>query len=293
MPAIIKRLVVAGLAAFALGAVATSAAEPALWAIKDGQSTIHLFGTIHVLEFGMEWQSPKIAKAFNDSADLWLELTDDDPATLQPLIASLGLDPEHPLSGKLSASELARVDAAARTAGLPNGEEAFDTMRPWMAAISLAAVPILQSGFDSDLGADHVLKSQAMAAGKALHAFESAAQQLHFFADLPAAEELDILRSALDDVAKGPDKIREMAAAWLAGDVPAITGVFAEFSEPQYRALYQVLIAQRNEAWATKLVQRLKTGSGTSFVAVGTGHLVGPDSLIVALAKRGIAAERE
>jgi uncharacterized protein YbaP (TraB family) len=290
----LKRLTAAGFALCLFGAgPAPAAAEPALWVIRDGRSTIHLFGTIHVLKSGTHWQSPKIAQAFGDSGDLWLELTDDDPATMQPLVASLGLDPAHPLSGKLSPGDLARVDDAAKAAGLPNGEQALETMRPWLAALSLTTLPVVQAGFDPNEGADRVLKRQALAAGKTLYAFETGGQQLHFFADLPPADEMEILESTLDEIADGPDKIKEMADAWLAGDVPAIGKLFAEFAEPQYQALYQVLIVHRNQRWAEKLAERLKNGRGTSFVAVGAGHLVGPDSLIAALAKRGITVERE
>jgi uncharacterized protein len=295
VPAMLKRPALAGLAAlvvFALGTV-PAAAEPALWAIRDGNSTIHLFGTIHVLKSGLDWQSPKIAKAFGDSAEVWLELTDDDAPGVQPLVASLGLDPTHPLSSKLSASDLARVDGAAKAAGIPIGEQAFDTMRPWLVAVSLTTLPIVQAGFDPNQGADHILKQQALDTGKTLRGFETAEKQLHFFADLPPAEEMEMLQSTLDEVAEGPGKIREMADAWLDGDVPAIGKLFAEFSEPYYRALYQTLIVARNQAWADALAKRLKTGSGTSFVAVGAGHLAGPDSLIAALAQRGITVERE
>jgi hypothetical protein len=290
----LKRLTAAGFVLWLAGtAIEPAAAEPALWAVKDGRSTIHLFGTIHMLKDGADWQSPRIARAFDASGDLWLELTDDDPETMQPLVASLGLDPAHPLSGKLSSGDLARVDDAAKAAGLPNGEHALDTMRPWLAAVSLTTLPMMQAGFDPSAGADHVLKQRALAAGKTLHAFETSARQLHFLADLPPADEMDMLRSTLDEINEGPDKIREMADAWLAGDVPAISKLFAEFAEPRYRALYRVLIIRRNQLWADKLVARLKSGRGTSFVAVGAGHLVGPDSLIAALARRGITVERE
>jgi uncharacterized protein YbaP (TraB family) len=287
--ALVKTLALIALVAGA----APARAEPALWAIKNGRSTIYLFGTFHALESGKDWQSPKIANAFAASGEVWLELTDDDAATMKPLMGRLGLDPAHPLSSKLSTDDLGRIDAVAKTAGLPAGEKSLEPMRPWFAALSLTALPIVQAGFDPEDGADHVLKRQALAAGKKLQAFETAERQMHFFADLPAGEELSILRSSLDDIAAGPDKIKAMAGAWLDGDVAKIAALFAEFDDPKYRGLYKVLIHDRNQAWAMRLAERLKTGSGTSFVAVGAGHLAGPDSLLVALAKRGFTAERQ
>ena len=49
------------------------------------------------------------------------------------------------------------------------------------------------------------------------------------------------------------------------------------------------LLKNRNEDWASKIEVMLK-GSGVSFIAVGAGHLVGPDSVQNRLALRGISA---
>lgn len=289
----VKRLIAFVSMCGPLLAVAPASAEPALWAVRSAQSTIYLFGTIHMLKSDMDWQSPKITRAFAESGDLWLELTDDDAGAMQPLVTKLGLDPTHPLSSRLSPADLARVDAAAKTAGIPFGERTLDPMRPWLASVSLAAGPMLQAGFDPASGADHVLKQEALDAGKSLNAFETAEKQMHFFADLPPKEELLLLTSTLDDVAEGPGKIEEMAKAWQDGNVASISKLFVDFKEPKYRALYKVLLVDRNQAWAARLQDRLKTGHGTSFVAVGAGHLAGPDSLIVQLERRGIKVERQ
>jgi uncharacterized protein YbaP (TraB family) len=48
---------------------------------------------------------------------------------------------------------------------------------------------------------------------------------------------------------------------------------------------------QRNRVWADD-IQRKLTGSGTSFIAVGAGHLVGRDSVQELLASRGVEVTR-
>ncbi|MEQ1726686.1 MAG: TraB/GumN family protein, partial [Sphingopyxis sp.] len=35
--------------------VATTDADPALWVVRDADTTIYLFGTIHVLRPGLSW----------------------------------------------------------------------------------------------------------------------------------------------------------------------------------------------------------------------------------------------
>src|SRR5271156_5170963 len=146
----IKRLLLACLAS--LTVFGSAAAEPALWAIRDGKSTIYLFGTFHLLQTGTDWQSPKIVKAYTRSSEIWLELLDDDQATMQPLMAQLGTDAAHPLSRRLPVDELARLDKRAQLLGLP-GEKMLDGMRPWAASLTLIAVAYQRAGFDPTRGA--------------------------------------------------------------------------------------------------------------------------------------------
>ncbi|MDB5457393.1 MAG: GumN family protein [Caulobacter sp.] len=281
-----------GLAALALtaAAAAPAVAEPALWAIRDKDSTIYLFGTVHVLKPDTAWRTPKIAQAFESSGALVMEIQQpDDPATLRPLVSQYGLDPTAPLSGKLTPADLARLQAAAASLGLPAA--GLEPMRPWLAALSLSLVPVLKAGYDPKSGVELVLTAQAKAAGKPITAFETAEQQIRFFSDMPPAAELALLTSTLDEVGEGPARIDAMVTAWAAGDQAALEAEFVAEMKGKYPGLYERLIAGRNRDWARQLKTRL-AGSGVSFVAVGAGHLVGPDSVQAQLAKLGIAAER-
>jgi uncharacterized protein YbaP (TraB family) len=281
-----------GLAALALTAAvaAPAVAEPALWAIRDKDSTIYLFGTVHVLKPDTVWRSAKIAKAFGDSGELVMEiLQPDDPAAMRPLIMRYGLDPAAPLSSKLSPADQARLRAAAASLGVPAAS--LEPMRPWLAGLSLSLAPVLKAGYDPKSGVELVLTAQAKAAGKPITAFETAEQQVRFFADMPPAAELALLTSTLDEVAEGPAKIDAMVTGWAAGDQAALEDAFVADMKGKYPGLYERLIASRNRNWAQQLKTKL-AGSGVSFVAVGAGHLVGPDSVQAQLAKLGIVAER-
>jgi uncharacterized protein YbaP (TraB family) len=54
---------------------------------------------------------------------------------------------------------------------------------------------------------------------------------------------------------------------------------------------YKTLFSDRNANWAGWIANRMAQ-PGTVFVAVGTGHLVGPDSVQTQLAARGIQSAR-
>lgn len=285
------RRAAAGLASvLALGFSGSALAEPALWAIKDQDSTIYLFGTIHVLKPDTKWRSPRIDKALADSGDLTLEIVGaDDPAVMQPLILKYGLDPAHPLSSKLTPETFQHASTLAKDSGVP--PQALNMMRPWLAAVSLSLAPVIKAGYDPKSGVEQVLIKEVAAAGKPENAFEVPEQQIRFFADLPPKTEAEFLSATLDDVDEGVGKIDKMVGAWAAGDIKALEAEFISEMKGDYPELYELLIVKRNEDWARQLKTKL-AGSGVSFVAVGSGHLVGPDSVQVQLAKLGIKAER-
>jgi len=285
-----RRLAAGLVSILALGAAVPAVAEPALWAIKDKDSTIYLFGTVHVLKPETQWRSPRIDGAIKASGDLVIEVQGaDDPAVMQPLIMKYGVDQAKPLSTKLSAEDLKRAQTLAQTAGLP--PQAIEPMRPWLASITLAMMPILKAGYDPKSGVEGVISTLMKADGKPAGAFETAEQQIRFFADMSPQAEIGLFKSTLDDADEGPAKIDSMVAAWAAGDLKALEGEFVTEMKTTYADVYDVLLTKRNIDWAGKLKTKLD-GSGVSFVAVGAGHLVGPDSVQVQLAKLGIKAER-
>lgn len=276
--------------ALQLTGTAPAKAQPAMWVIKDSDSTIYLIGTVHLLRHETEWDATKVKKAVTESTQLWLEAADlDNPAALAPVMAQLGMDIEHPLSSKLNATQKQKLSSVADTYGLPL--ETFESMKPWMAAMLCTVLPLQKAGFDPNSGVDHLLKAQATKEGDQIHGFETAEEQIRFFAEMSEADQIAFLEETLTDVAKGISELEKLAQAWIDGDVETIGKILDAELKKQSPALYQKLLVQRNIAWADKVVKILK-GSGVQQIAVGAAHLAGPDSLQVQLAKRGIKVER-
>lgn len=277
-------------ATLALGAAVPAAAEPALWVLKDHDSTIYLFGTVHYLKPETQWRSAKIDKALADSAELILEVAGlEDPSRVAPIIRSYGLDMARPLSSKLAPKERARLAEAARAMSIP--PERMEPMRPWLAAMTLTTAPALKAGYDPNSGVENVLTAAAKLAGKPISGLETAEQQIRFFADMPEATQIAFLEATLDDVDDAATQLDRMVDGWAKGDVRVLEHEAIDELKRDYPALYEVAVSRRNRAWADQLKTKL-AGSGVSFVAVGGAHLVGPDSVIVELQKRGLKAER-
>jgi uncharacterized protein YbaP (TraB family) len=284
-----RRLSLALVAVLAMAA-SPVLAEPALWAIKDKDSTIYLFGTVHVLKPSTQWRSPKIAKAFQDADDVVMEIEQpENPATTRALMLKYGVDQTAPLSGKLKPESYAKLQAAAQGMGFP--PQALEPMRPWLAALTVSLTPLLKAGYDPESGVERLLSAEAKAAGKPISAFETMEQQVRFFADMTPAQETQLLESTLDEIDDGPAKIDALVAAWAAGDQGELKRQMVDEMQSEYPDVYKLLLVDRNQDWAGQLKTKL-AGSGVSFVAVGAGHLTGPDSLQAQLEKLGIKAER-
>lgn len=267
-------------------------AEPALWVARSATATVYLFGTIHTLKGDRPWESIKIEKALAASGTLWLETTEaGDPSALVPLLQKFGIDPAHPLSTKLTPTERKRLAAVANAPGMPTMAR-LDPMRPWLAAVMLGDAQLEAAGYSQDQGVEKALTDQMTKAGREVRGFETADQQLHYLIDLPRKTEIEILDSAVDDADGGVAKIDQVVDAWFAGDVERIGKLIVEDSALHLPQAYKALLVNRNVAWSRRIQDMLR-GHGVSFVAVGAGHLAGPDSVLVQLAKLGIRTERE
>jgi uncharacterized protein len=285
----IKRLILSLVGAIALATPA--AAEPAMWVVRDHDSTIYLLGTVHLLRPEVRWRTARIDAALNSCADLTLELADGDGSTAAAgLVAQYGFDPAHPLSSRLTKTEQARLAQAAATLGLQPAQ--LEPMRPWLAGLSLSVAPILRAGYDRDAGVEKLLSTDAMRRGAPVRGLETTEQQVRVLATLPEAVQLDLLREALDDFEEAPTELDRMAAAWAAGDVATIDRLVNDEVRKDSPALYRAILADRNTDFARQIKAMLDDSAGPRCVAVGAGHLAGRDSVQARLRALGVAAER-
>ncbi|MDQ8028099.1 MAG: TraB/GumN family protein [Brevundimonas sp.] len=265
-------------------------AGPALWVIRDADSTIYLFGTVHVLRPTTGWATDRVDQAFDSADQIWFEISNpDDTASMMPLVQRLGLSPQTPLSSLLNAEENADLQAAAASIGVPAAQ--LDIYRPWLAGLTLSMAPLVKAGYDPTSGVELVLKARAEAAGKPIHGFESLEEQVGLIAGLPDDAQLDFLRSTLETFDNATVELDRLVGSWAAGDVAAIERYAVDEMKEDNLVVYETLLTRRNVNWAGQ-IQTLLDGSGTAFIAVGAAHLVGDDSVQSILAQRGVTATR-
>lgn len=267
----------------------TTDADPAIWVVKDADTTIYLFGTVHILKPGLTWFDEAVKTAFDASDELVLEMIEPDQDAMQKLMTSKGIDPDGPpLSQKLSEPARARYIKAMEDLGVPY--QAFEGMKPWMAAITLAVMPLGKFGYDLNSGVEKVLTRAATQAGKRLDQLESAEQQLGFFDSLPEDQQIAFLNATVDEIPTLGESMEKMDRAWAKGDPAGLAALMNE-SMRKTPQLNRILLTDRNARWAAWIDKRMDR-PGTVFIAVGAGHLAGKGSVQDQLKAFRIKAKR-
>ncbi|EJL26141.1 TraB/GumN family protein [Novosphingobium sp. AP12] len=269
-------------------AAAAPPVRPALWKVADEDTTIWLFGTIHVLPEDVRWYAGPVASAFDGAQELVTEIPIDDPSESQDVLAAKSLrDDGKTLRETLSPAQRRAYDGAMASLGLP--PQAFDKNDTWFAALLLTLVPLQKAGYNTESGIDAQVSARARARHMANHAFETAEYQIDLFDKLPEETQRTYLGEVVEALPTVRSDIDAMVTAWKSGDADHLAQLLNEDeSDPQMR---KVLITDRNVAWAKWLKERLKK-PGTVFVAVGAGHLAGVGSVQDQLAAEGVASTR-
>jgi uncharacterized protein YbaP (TraB family) len=267
-------------------------ANPALWVVRDADTTIYLFGTIHLLD-GRPWFNDEVRTAFDASDELVMEaILPETPAAAAPMILRYAVDPAHrKLSDRLTPAQNEALGRALAGAGLPPA--AFDSFEPWFVSINLEVLGAQRLGIGSDSGPETVFTNAAHARHMPIGELEGLEWQIRMLDSMPEAQQLAQLDETLAHNDELPGKLAPMLAAWSRGDVEALARLLDEDEgdTPLDHALHRMLFTDRNAAWATWIRNRLAR-PGTVFLAVGAGHLAGRDSVIADLHAQGMEAVR-
>lgn len=260
--------------AFAAPAAAQKAGGPPVWVVKDADSEVVLFGSIHVLPPGMAWKPPALAAALTRADDLWFELPVG-PATEQESARLAGekgfLPPGQSLFTRLPPDDSARLVRVAEAYGLD--KTVLDRLEPWLAELALAGAAFRKAGAGIEDGVEKAIDAAAPPRAQR-RAFETVAEQLAIFDEAPETEQIASLRETLKEMEADPQAFDKLVAAWAAGDIAVLD---REALQPLRKAspvLFRRLVDERNARWTHALDARLK-GQGRTVVVVGMGHLIG------------------
>ena len=265
-------------------------ADPAIWVVKDPDTTIYLFGTFHALDGKSAWFNDEVKTAFDQSKEVVLELPpEEDKAKLQPIIMKHALDTSgKPFVDRLSPAAKAKYVKALADIGAP--ANALDKFKPFFATLTLVMAGAQKQGFTAESGAEAIITKAAKDSGKPISGLETIDFQMGIFAGMSDAEQVKMLEETLDQLDNLGPMFAEMNKHWTTGDAKGFAKLMNEM-DAQSPAAYKALLTDRNATWADWVQKRLDQ-PGVVFVGVGAGHLGGKDSVQAFLARRGIESTR-
>jgi hypothetical protein len=280
-----RSLLGAGLAAAPwLAAAADDADRYPLWTVGGGGARVFLFGDCGSVSD--PWRSPRIERAFAESAVFWKETPDPGPGDLAGFLAA-GVDPKRPLSTWLTTDQRLRVAQFAEAVGSTYAR--FEPFKPWFAAQALNQVSMQRQSWGGD--PLPVLSAEAKSAAKPVRTeFPDIPALVRWFDAFPDRAQVEYLMSMVETIQAGPAGFAKRTAAWTNGDLSLETARVLRQMR-LYPEAYEAETASRNRRWPARFGAMLAAG-GTTFVLVGADHLVGPQSVFAQLDAAGLRARR-
>jgi uncharacterized protein YbaP (TraB family) len=265
----VSRLRIAILAALGgLAFAGAAAAEPPVWVVKDKNSELVLFGSVHILPRGLDWTPPALDLALKAADDIWFELPIDaeSEAATSILATKAGVLP--PEDSALMSKVAAAYDVSPML---------LDRLQPWLAEIALAGGAYRRLGADAASGVEKTIAAMATPKAKR-RAFETPAEQVALLSSGTPDEQFASLRQTLHEMDEKPDEFQTLVKAWTDGDIQLLDHEALAPIRDTTPGLFRRLVTDRNARWTKVLDARLK-GRGRTVVVVGIGHLIGPDGV--------------
>jgi|AntDeeMinimDraft_5_1070356.scaffolds.fasta_scaffold00078_26 hypothetical protein len=268
-----------------------SAEKHMLWKISSGNAVEgYLAGSIHVVKPDMYPLAPVFQKTFEKADVIGFELNLDSMKIKAPaLVPKLAFYQNGDnLKDKLSPETYKKVSEKMQGFGMPM--MSVNRMEPWFVALTLTAMEMQKSGY-SEEGIDQHFYKLAKENNKEVMALETAEFQLGIFDKLAEKQQIDYLEFAMTEGSQNADQIDEITKYWKAGQAEKLSDLTQGEMKKISEKLYDQLLTQRNLNWVPKIEKILETDQ-IPMIVVGAAHLVGPDSVVGLLEKKGYKVEQ-
>nr|WP_295892468.1 TraB/GumN family protein [uncultured Devosia sp.] len=264
-------------------------AAPAMWEVRDDDSSIWLFGSFHVLPEGTIWRTAMFDDILGDADRVVFE-ADVRPAALaligaDAFVRGIYVDGTL-LTDVLSDAEEARLRAEAEAIGLPIGT--ILAMRPWMATNTISVQALAGEGYTAQ-GVEVILQPELSDDRQAY--LETGEQQLDVLAGAPEDEQVAMLLGLLDQIPIMPKLMDKMLDSWLEGTPDAMEALFLAEMGGFETTFLDRLIYARNQNWISPL-ETMLADDQDNLVIVGAAHLLGDGSVLDLLDRAGYEIER-
>lgn len=262
------------------------ASAQVLWRVTadgtDGvRHTSYVLGTMHTAGTEVIDTLAGLDGALEHVAAVYVEVLSSDMALTPATMACAIAPSDSTLQRLLSPAALDSVCRYISSFGL-DGPKLSGLLGRFKPAMLDAFLEVRRAGASTDMAMDIALQHRATAMGKDVRALETAEQQVRMLMGTPVAEQLEALMESVRAPEAAQAVSDSLVAAYRCQDLEAIGRLLARGMREAYA---ERMVYARNRAWAAVLVPEMRCRS--VLVAVGAGHLVGPEGLLAMLRSAG------
>jgi len=253
-----------------------------LWEIRGNGLTApsYLFGTFHMMCKDDIQFSTQLKEAVKNTGEIYLEMDMDDPATLFGGLMLMNMKNGKKLKDLYTADEYDRVTSFFKDS-LQTPLGLFQSMKPYF-LLSLLYPKMMTC--KSVSGVEEEIMGLAKTYKKEILGLETMEFQASIFDSIPYKEQAAELLKAIDSMAKSRIYFDSMIVAYKNQQMDELETLLNN-NEFGIEENQDVLLDNRNKNWVDQL--KLIMEKKAVFVAVGAGHLVGKQGLIVLLRNAG------
>ena len=265
------------------------------WQVNSARASVYLMGSIHFADKSFYPLRKEIVDAFEKSDALVVELdiNNIDHNAYNRLLLEKGMYKDgSTIKDVISDKTWLQLEQLLEK--LHISYQDVKSYKPGILVLTLAAMQVMQMGFDPELGIDAYFLNKAVSdvSTKKIIELETLDQQVNLFLNVSNGELL--LKESLYSLDESESMMAEMVHYWKTGDKKRMNKLLFEdvLNEyPAFSTIYDSLIYQRNDQMVSKIDQMLKQ-QGNYFVVVGSGHLIGEKGIVNVLKEKGYDVKR-
>lgn len=264
-------------------------ARSLLWKIEDktlGEPS-YLLGTIHLIPDEMYFWTEEMEYAFQQSDQIAMELDmeDTNPTALMGLMGSLLLPDGKSIGDFVSAEQYEEIRAYFEKTGLPF--MLLEKIKPYFLYLFIS-LDIDNLDQESIKSYEMEITEKARSEGKPAVGLESIEFQISLFDSIPYDYQADMLVQAIEQKQNPAGEMNESEAlfqAYVDQDISLLYKESSEEGDEIMQKFSHLLIDKRNRSWIPVIAELVR--QKPTLIAVGAGHLGGPNGVIRLLQNEG------
>jgi uncharacterized protein len=267
--------------------------ESSVWKISDGEKSLYLGGTIHLLR---PWDYPlpaEFEEVYRRSGYIVLEtdvVSAQAQETLMRTLQTKTFLPENErLSQVLSPQTYRKLRRYLETQGY--NPIVFERMEPWAVMLMLTQSRLTSLGVNAE-GVDRHFATRALKDGRPIRYLESIDEQMLIMIEMDSVEKEEMVLQGLDDLDDMGPLLDWLVAQWRSGETAKMEKELVDEMRQRAPVMYRRVLSDRNEKWIPKLLEMMRVDKESGFVLVGAMHLIGKDGLLERFKQRGYRVER-